>query len=242
MAEKEPKRARAWAMIVYPESAPEDWKDQLDADHLAWACILHDKDKTKEGAVKKAHYHVLLLFESLKSYEQILEITQKLNAPHPQRVASLRGMVRYFVHMDNKDKYQYDKEDIEQHGGIDIDQYFQLSESQRSGCLREMSKYIIENEVDNFADFISYCISEAPSDDWFDLAMNANTFAIKTLIDSMYHKQARLDHETGADRLDLLGKVRQMMAKGVSKQEMMDTLGLSQATIYRYIKQVKEEN
>ena len=56
-------RARAWTFIVYPESAPENWRDVLDGFHLQWACSpLHDRDVNATGEPKKAHWHILLSF------------------------------------------------------------------------------------------------------------------------------------------------------------------------------------
>ncbi|MBT9065367.1 hypothetical protein BTJ08_09270 [Lactobacillus delbrueckii subsp. bulgaricus] len=231
----ESKRARAWAAIVYPESAPEDWKDRLDALHLVWACILHDKDVNPTGEVKKAHYHVLMLFDGLKSYDQIKAITDQLSAPIPQRVASVRGMVRYFIHLDNPEKHQYDRSEIEQHGGIDIEPYFELSISQRNVLLKEMASFIIDNQVDSFADFVQYCITEAPSEDWFDVAANKSTLFLNKLIDSVYHKVSRRQSDFG-NQLDTAKSIREMQKKGVTQQEMADTLGVSVSTIKRYLK------
>ena len=104
------KRGRNWTIIVYPDSAPDDWRDQLDQLHIQWIeSPLHDKDTNPDGTVKKAHWHVLLLFDGNKSYQQVKDITAKLNTVNPQRVESARGMVRYMVHLDNPEKYQYDE-------------------------------------------------------------------------------------------------------------------------------------
>ena len=64
-------RAKDWTFIVYPESAPEDWRSIL-ADKLQVKAIispLHDKDilDDVEQTPKKAHYHVILRFDSVKA-------------------------------------------------------------------------------------------------------------------------------------------------------------------------------
>ena len=47
-------RARAWTFIVYPESAPENWRDVLDGFHLQWACSpIHDRDVNATGNRKR---------------------------------------------------------------------------------------------------------------------------------------------------------------------------------------------
>lgn len=38
-------KGRDWAFIVYPESAPENWREILDDTHIRWIeSPLHDKD------------------------------------------------------------------------------------------------------------------------------------------------------------------------------------------------------
>ena len=40
--------------IVYPESAPSNWRDTLNKTHLRWIeSPLHDKDVNADGEVKK---------------------------------------------------------------------------------------------------------------------------------------------------------------------------------------------
>ena len=60
-------RTRNFATVVYPDSAPADWKEKLDQLHVAaFISPLHDKDINPNGEPKKAHYHVLVMFEGQK--------------------------------------------------------------------------------------------------------------------------------------------------------------------------------
>ena len=63
--------------------------------------VRHDKDVNPDGEIKKPHWHVMIMFSNNKSYNQIREITMKLRSPNPQKVANVKGMVRYFAHLDN---------------------------------------------------------------------------------------------------------------------------------------------
>ena len=108
MAVEKNKRYRAWTAIVYPDSAPPNWRTLLDDYHIAWVeSPLHDMD-VHEGTSekKKAHWHIVLQFEGKKSFEQICELLEPLNCPNPQPCHSVKGAVRYMVHMDNPEKYQ----------------------------------------------------------------------------------------------------------------------------------------
>ena len=120
-------RSTTWTFLVYPDSAPADWINLLKNLHVPFIISpLHDKDiKDKTtGELKKPHYHCIIRFRSKKSFSQIkTEVSDKINGPIPQPVVDFAMMVRYLIHMDDPDKYQYNKEDIETYGNIDIKEY-----------------------------------------------------------------------------------------------------------------------
>ena len=144
MAEKKKDdRSRNWVIIVYPESAPDDWRGILDNMHVQWIeSPLHDKDTNPDGTIKKAHWHIILAFGSKKSYKQVKEIADKLNAPVPQKVHNMKGQVRYLIHLDNPEKYQYSVEEVKSHGGIDVDKYFKATSSISIETSSLIKKYI----------------------------------------------------------------------------------------------------
>ncbi|MDN4849175.1 Rep family protein [Ligilactobacillus salivarius] len=230
-------RARVWSFIVYPESAPQNWRDVLDKYHLAWVeSPLHDKDKNPDGSVKKPHWHIVIFFEGKKSFEQIQEITSQVNAPIPQKVANPKGLVRYLIHMDNPEKYQYKREEILCHGGADIEKYFELSMSSRNEVLKEAMEFITDSEIDNYADFIVYCLKHNEND-WFDIAVNHNTLAINKLIDAIYQRNhPKYDEPKNGSLDEKVAQVKQMRKDGVKWSVIVDTLGISLATAKRYLK------
>ncbi|MCZ6908438.1 MAG: Rep family protein, partial [Rickettsia endosymbiont of Ixodes persulcatus] len=104
-----------------------------------------------------------------------------------QKVGSSKGMVRYFIHMDNPEKYQYSIDDVVGHNGADIASYFELSATNRLTIMKDIVSYIYDNRIDNFADFLMLCIQE--NDDWFNVAVNSNTLAINKMLDAIWHKK-----------------------------------------------------
>lgn len=113
-------RGEVWALVGYPESLPDDWYSILDELHIqVLISPLHNKDVNADGEVKKPHFHIVLIFESLKSYSQVLEIANKLNCPVPQKQDSKRGIARYLCHLDNPEKAQYEVDDVVTLGGAD---------------------------------------------------------------------------------------------------------------------------
>ena len=94
------RRARSWSWIVYPESAPDNWRQLLDETGEKWIeSPLHDKDINETtNELKKPHWHIIVSFENKKSYNQMLKISEMLNAPKPEKVGSLQGAVQYLWH------------------------------------------------------------------------------------------------------------------------------------------------
>ena len=77
----------------------------------------------KKGDKKKPHFHLVFLFDSLKSSAQVKEITDKIKSVGQLKVLSISGTIRYLTHKDCKDKYQYDEKDVLPIGGVDIAKY-----------------------------------------------------------------------------------------------------------------------
>ena len=191
-------KGRDWTFLVYPTEidektgeivggAPINWREILDETHLRWVeSPFHDKDVNPDGTPKKPHWHILLTWDGPVTFEAAAKITKELNSPVPQKVGSARGLVRYMAHLDNPEKFQYSVDEIIGHGGADVAEYFKMTATNRMTVLKDMVRYIYDNGVDNFADFLMICIEN--SDDWFEVATNHNTLAINKMIDGVWQK------------------------------------------------------
>lgn len=189
-AKKPVVKGRDWTFLVYPESAPKNWRDVLNATHMRWIeSPLHDKDVNPDGTKKKPHWHIMLSADGPITEKRINQIIEPLNGPIPQKVGSSIGMVRYFIHLDNPEKYQYPMDEIKGHNGADVGSYFQLTQTSRLNIMKDIIKFIYDNNVDNFSDFLMYCISEKGNDDWFEVAIDRNTLAINKMIDGIWQRE-----------------------------------------------------
>ncbi len=191
-------RTRNWTIVIYPESAPENWREILDDTHIEWIeSPLHNRDLNATGEVKKAHYHILLLFGGVKSYEQVIEFIKPLNCPIPTRCHNARALVRYMAHLDNPDKAQYSVSDIKSHGGVDIAELLKPSSSERYCIIKDMLEFIKENGIIEFQDLIDYSFSYH-FDDWFPLLCDNSSFIIVNYIKSCRHRgNQKIDFSTG---------------------------------------------
>lgn len=200
MSEKKDDRTRNWTFILYPESAPENWRDVLDDEHIQWIeSPLHDQDKNADGQPKKPHWHILMLYDGKKAYEQIKELTDRLNAPIPQKTASARGMVRYMAHLDNPEKVQYSQGDIIGHGGADVAEYLKPTSSSRYQLIKEMMDFVREKNIIEMEDLLTYASSER-FDDWFPLLCDNSAYIMGAMIKSRRHRSEQApacDHNTG---------------------------------------------
>lgn len=188
----ERKRFLSWTCVIYPESMPENWREILGELMIPWAVSpLHDKDVNPNGEPKKPHRHLLLSFRTVKAYEQIKEITDKLNAPAPQPCRDTRGLVRYFLHLDNPEKAQYNRAEILAGGGFDIENALQATATEEEEILDEMTEFLETNWVTEFCDFNSYVRHERK--EWRTI-LRKNCFYISQIIKSQRHK-AKLEYE-----------------------------------------------
>lgn len=182
------KRTRNWEFILYEDSAPENWRALIDELHIQWVeSPWHDKDVNATGEPKKKHKHICLCYDGVKTYEQVKEITDMLHSPIPQRCHSLKGSIRYFVHLDNPEKAQYKLEDIIAHGGFDLAEMFRPTTSERYTYIKEMIAYIKEAGITEFQDLMDYAAAEHP-DDWFPLLCDSCAYVVGQYIKSQRHR------------------------------------------------------
>jgi len=203
MGVKSTNRYLNWNFILYPESAPANWRDLIDETHIEWVeSPLHDKDIDPTGEVKKPHYHVTLLYPSVKTFDQVAELViTELKQPIPIKCQSVKGSIRYMVHKDNPDKYQYEWNDIVCHGGADLASLCAPTHTERMQIQKNIMAYVREAGIIEFADIVSYSLDNG-MDDWFNVLMNYSTISINSFIRSQRHKvdkefSMRVNPDTG---------------------------------------------
>lgn len=193
--EDQNRRARIWTIIVYPESAPKEWEDIINEDHLEWCCSpLHSDDINPDGTPKKPHWHIMLWFDGVKSYDQVKIISDKLHSPRPFIVQSARGLVRYMLHLDNPEKVQYSRDQIRSFNGLDVDRFFEASEGEKIAICKEMIEWIEENDITEYRDLVHHAMIEH-YEDWFRVLMMSCTMVMKEYIRSRRHKMQENTNE-----------------------------------------------
>ena len=188
-------KKRNWAFVAYPESLPEDWKEQLKLSGLQGAISpLHDKDVNPDGEHKKAHYHIIVIYGAPTTYNNVLNFTRKLNATIPQALENVRGMYRYFSHKDNPEKYQYDDKNIECFNGFNIRDFVELTSSEITELKKKVMCFIREHDLDEYSDLIDTLMQDENLADELEVAMN-NTLLFDRFLTSRRYKKEKAQRQ-----------------------------------------------
>lgn len=175
-------RTRNYACVVYPDSAPDNWESIVSESKIGlFISPLHDKDINPTNEPKKPHYHVLAMFDSVKTKDQAAEFFCSFGGVGCEVVNSVRGYARYLTHMDNPEKAQYRLEDVKCYGGADY-MHAIGTQADKAKAIREMVAWIEENDIVCFADLFTY--ASVQRSDWFDCLINSGAYVIKEFIKS----------------------------------------------------------
>lgn len=181
-------KKRNWAFVLYPESAPADWKETLRQTGLQCAVSpLHDKDLDPTGELKKAHYHVIACYSGPTSFNVVKGLTDSLHAPIPQALEQVRGYYRYLTHKDNPEKYQYPDGDIQTVNGFSIMDFVELSKSEVLSIKRELQTLIREADITEYSDFMDL-LQDNEMLQQYDVA-SCNTYFFEKYISSRRNKR-----------------------------------------------------
>lgn len=149
------KRSKNFATIIYPESAPENFVDLIKEAKVSFLLSpLHDKDIAVDGNLKKPHYHLILIFDSLKSVDQVREVIAPFGGTGCEIVNSLVNYARYLCHFDDPDKAQYLLDDVISYG-FDYSALIE-SKSDKYETMARIVDFCIETKCTSYARLLIY--------------------------------------------------------------------------------------
>lgn len=194
MAEKRNSgRTRNFATVIYPESAPEDWLSILGECAVpAFVSPLHNEDLNPTGEAKKEHYHVMIMFDSVKTMEQAIEIFDRIGGVGCEKVISTRGYARYLCHLDNPEKAQYPIEQIRSFGGADYLQIIGLV-LDKYKAIEEMIDFCDSHGIVSYAELLKY--SSKNNFGWFRVLCDNGTLVMKEYLKSVMWERQKADRE-----------------------------------------------
>lgn len=215
-AKKSNIKKRNWAFFVYPTkeqlqalgsdydgwdgygTAPDDWIEQLKLSGLQFAISpLHDKDLHEDASerTKKPHFHVIVVYGSPTTFNNVKSLTDKFNAPIPQALEQVRGYYRYLTHKDSPEKYQYDETGIITGGGFSISDFVEISKSEVTEIKFKLQRLIREEQMTEYYVFMNY-VQDNFDRVYYDIA-SSHTIFFNTYIKSLRHRNINVDPDTG---------------------------------------------
>lgn len=104
-------RSRNFALLLYPQedATHAHALEVISGLNAVW--IVHDKDRTAEGDVKKMHTHVILQLADACTVSALAS-RLGIESNYVQVCRNVKQGKRYLVHKDDLDKYQYPVEDL----------------------------------------------------------------------------------------------------------------------------------
>lgn len=182
--------------VFFYEDLPENWEEMVDSLHVKWiASPPHDKDWDSCGKPKKIHKHGLFMFSSKTSLTAFYEMFRELfgesetgsviGVPFPKVCRDRCMMVRYFAHLDDHQKAQYDVAEIIGHNGADPTEILRYSATETREMIVAMEEFIEENNVVELSAFSKMIRYDYP--EWHTLVATKMTTYFTGFIRSRRH-------------------------------------------------------
>lgn len=185
-------QSKRWLFVFYPDSVPGDWNRIIGE----WQCEclvspLHDRDVNPDGTLKKPHWHGIIRFEKALNAREAMEFISELRGPIPMIPAgSTRSCARYLVHLDNPEKFQYDKTDVLEFGGWSWSEAC-MNEDETLSIIGEMMDWCDETGCVSFAVLLKFARLHKP--EWFRALCKNSTYVMKEYLKSQRYD--RMDSE-----------------------------------------------
>ena len=211
-------KARYFTFLLYPESIPNDWIDNLELIGVPIAISpLHDKDLSDvEGQkYKKEHYHVIYVSKNPVTAESVrLKVKRSLGDKSVAMVqivsTSMENMYLYLTHESKdaiaKNKHKYSKADIWLLNNFDIDRYVTLDVEDKDDMLNDVCDLIDDHNLANMRELRRFVKLHGveyglPSMKIINSVLRAHTGLIRLYFDAVYQERrygrADIDKDTG---------------------------------------------
>lgn len=182
-------RSCSWAMVLYPSEDPshKDAFDFIIKNYSKYAYIKHDKDVLDNGELKKEHYHFLVQFPN---YRWRNAIANELNITpnYLEKVRNVENSLKYLIHFNNSDKYQYDIDEVQGTLKNKLISYINTTDKTESDKVIELLDYLDSHKkFIKLSDFVRYICSI----NMYDIYRRSATTFVKILEEHncVYHKR-----------------------------------------------------
>lgn len=163
-------KAKYWVGILWCESMRPDWKDIIELTlQLPFEYIVHNRDINGHGDFKKEHVHLMIAFPNTTTENHCKTLFNMLSAPgctccnRVYRVIGVKYMDQYFTHSTpeaiKQKKVLYDDSEKVLGLGWNTESFNQSFIQDKYAAVIEISKFIIEHGITNYADLFEEIVS-----------------------------------------------------------------------------------
>lgn len=180
-------------------SHPNDWKQKLIDQHVAvFISPMHIGDHNPDGSIKKPHWHVMIIYESVKDYDsQVKPLFDSIGGVGREEVGSARGYARYLCHLDNPEKCQYSPAEVTCYGGANWEAITNMPGDDPQ-IKREIEKFIQQNRIYSYAEACD--VLAANNLEWYNV-LERNTYHFTQFVRSLIWEEEH-EYVRAADRID----------------------------------------
>ena len=142
--------------------------------------------------MKKAHFHVIACYSGPTSFNVVRALTDSLHCPIPQPLEQVRGYYRYFTHLDNPEKFQYDAGRIQCLNGFCITDYVELTKSEVLRIKQDLQGFIRAQNILEYSDLMD-TLQDNGNADYYDVA-SSNTYFLRNTSQAVAIRQSKLQN------------------------------------------------
>lgn len=106
------KRGRKFRVLLYPDNLDHVAALSKILDFPQFSYILHDKDVKEDGSPDKPHWHVCVWFSNARFIDGLAK-ELGIESRFVQLTTNATHDLRYLVHADDPDKFQYDISEVQ---------------------------------------------------------------------------------------------------------------------------------
>lgn len=139
-------------LILYPDDETHIKAMQIINNNFRYKAILHDRDITEDGEIKKAHYHYVIKLDSTQTNDWLAN-TLEIKSNYIQKIISLKGALDYLTHKYSPNKFQYD--DVELFGDLSL-----RTEDNDDCDFYRLSQIIIDYKIHTYKELLPICQKE----------------------------------------------------------------------------------
>lgn len=180
-------RSIHWALVLYPNEDPTHKfaLEYIQTNYSKYAYIMHDKDILEDGTPKKLHFHIVISFNNYR-WRNAISTELGITPNYIEKIRNLENSLKYLIHYNNSNKYQYSIEDVKGTLKHKLENYINSQDKTESEKVLELLSYI-ENYKGylKLTDFIKYVCDT----NLYDIYRRSATTFVKLLEEHNYFKK-----------------------------------------------------